>query len=269
MVNPPAPVSPAAVQFIQCDQSLVEQTAIVDAQSHLVRTVEPDIQKTSSAWVPYDHAGHSVTTGNIFLDAWAEWYLTMPHSNIPFYPLGVSDGMVSSGTAYLIQTLQLHPSKTTNAPKSVTLHDLENALSTLVASMFWNLGHAVPKYGAVTTDAQGLGNYSFFQDALPPPPLIRGNATVTEVLTQGRLDLNIIAIAGGLVASIVLTLLAIPSILPLKGAQNQNIPIDGTGFLHAIWLFRNHPELGALLPQVEYPTTDNLRAAGMVRTRLL
>jgi hypothetical protein len=46
-------------------------------------------------------------------------------------------------------------------------------------------------------------------------------------------------------------------------------PIDGTGFLQAIWLYRNHPELEILMDQVEYPTEDNLRAAGMVQIRLM
>ncbi|KAJ7662602.1 hypothetical protein DFH06DRAFT_1471416 [Mycena polygramma] len=263
----------APIQFLQCNQALVQQAVVMDAQSHHVLAVEPDIRKTSSAWVSYHLQGANVTTGNIFLDAWAEWYLHMPPSSIPLDP-AADDGTedrLSVGAAYLFQTLQMYPSTINgtmaDAPKNVTLHDLENSLSILVASMFWTLGHAPAKYGAMSYTENGT--YTFFQDALPPPLLIRGNATVTEVLTQGRLDLNIIAIGGGLVASIVLTLLAIPSLLSPKGTANQNIPIDGTGFLHAIWLLRNHPELDALLPQVEYPTTDNLRAAGMVRTRLL
>jgi hypothetical protein len=38
---------------------------------------------------------------------------------------------------YLIETLNLHPANVNNVPSNVTLHDLENALSLLVASMFW------------------------------------------------------------------------------------------------------------------------------------
>jgi hypothetical protein len=49
----------------------------------------------------------------------------------------------------------------------------------------------------------------------------------------------------------------------------QDLPIDGTGLLHAIWLYRNHTELEVLLEQVEHPTDDNLRNAGMVRTKLV
>jgi hypothetical protein len=41
------------------------------------------------------------------------------------------------------------------------------------------------------------------------------------------------------------------------------------GILHAIWLYRNHPELEMLMEQVDHPTEANLREAGMVRTRLI
>jgi hypothetical protein len=79
-----------------------------------------------------------------------------------------------------------------------------------------------------------------------------------------------IQIAGGLAASIFLFLLALPSLFISKGGSEEtDIPIDGTGILHAIWMFRNHPELETLLPQVEHPTNENLRAAGLVRTRLV
>ena len=49
----------------------------------------------------------------------------------------------------------------------------------------------------------------------------------------------------------------------------MSFPIEGTGMLHSIWLYRNHRELETLLAQVEYPIDDHLRAAEMVRTTLL
>jgi hypothetical protein len=51
--------------------------------------------------------------------------------------------------------------------------------------------------------------------------------------------------------------------------EEPDLPIDGTGLLHAIWLYRKHPELELLLEQVAHPTDNNLRLAGMVRTRLV
>ncbi|KAJ7701977.1 hypothetical protein B0H16DRAFT_1483316 [Mycena metata] len=49
----------------------------------------------------------------------------------------------------------------------------------------------------------------------------------------------------------------------------DDIPIEGTGLLHAIWLYRNHPDLETRLDQVENPTEMNLRHAGMVDTQLV
>jgi len=61
--------------------------------------------------------------------------------------------------------------------------------------------------------------------------------------------------------------------LALASLRGQNkdddLPLEGAGILHAIWLYRNHPELETLLKQVEHPTDENLRAAGMVKTRLV
>jgi hypothetical protein len=74
-------------------------------------------------------------------------------------------------------------------------------------------------------------------------------------------------VSAGLAASLILTMLALAS---LRGQnEDDGLPLNGTGILHTIWLYRNHPELETLLEQVEHPTDENLRAAGMVKTKLL
>ncbi|KAJ6491105.1 hypothetical protein C8R45DRAFT_928930 [Mycena sanguinolenta] len=75
----------------------------------------------------------------------------------------------------------------------------------------------------------------------------------------------------GLTASILLLLLSLPHSLRSSGptSDDDDTQIDGIGLLHAIWLYRNRPELEMLLEQVEQPTTDNLRSTGEVRTRLV
>ncbi|KAJ7885546.1 hypothetical protein B0H14DRAFT_2563872 [Mycena olivaceomarginata] len=70
-----------------------------------------------------------------------------------------------------------------------------------------------------------------------------------------------------LAASVALMLLSLEHLLWLpEGKEGHDLPIDGTGLLYVIWLYRNHPELEVHLKQVEYPTEDN---AGMVRVTLL
>jgi hypothetical protein len=78
-------------------------------------------------------------------------------------------------------------------------------------------------------------------------------------------------VTGGLAASVALTILCLPFLArPEKqGMAEESVVMEGTGFLHAIWLYRNQPELAAALRQVEDPTDHNLREAGMVRATLL
>jgi hypothetical protein len=70
----------------------------------------------------------------------------------------------------------------------------------------------------------------------------------------------------GFGASIIMFLLAY---MLTQGPRVPKISLDGMGLLHIMWLFCRHPELGAQLDQVDQPTDHNLRAAGMVRVRLL
>ncbi|KAJ7738876.1 hypothetical protein B0H14DRAFT_3515915 [Mycena olivaceomarginata] len=135
--------------------------------------------------------------------------------------------------------------------------------------MYWTLGNVPPQAILAPTDdgTIQIGTSDSDSDA---PTLLRGNAEVTEVSTQGRLDSDMIATAGGLAASVALFLLSLRYSLFSKSHKPEtDNPIDGTGVLQAIWLYRNHPELETQLNQVDNPTEMNLRKAGMVRTRLV
>jgi hypothetical protein len=48
----------------------------------------------------------------------------------------------------------------------------------------------------------------------------------------------------------------------------EDMEIDGTGILHIIWLYRNHQGLQSALDQVDSPTNQKLREAGMIQARL-
>ncbi|KAF8143694.1 hypothetical protein K438DRAFT_1993651 [Mycena galopus ATCC 62051] len=137
------------LQFIKCSQTLVPQKAVVDAQTHKIYSVEPNITKTASLWLPAPDTDTNTTSGNLLLDAWATWFQSMPHSTVAYYPWGDTSltEYASVGELYLVQKFGLHPSELNNCQldetddefqcANVTLHELENALSTLVASMFW------------------------------------------------------------------------------------------------------------------------------------
>ncbi|KAF7344712.1 hypothetical protein MVEN_01631900 [Mycena venus] len=288
-LSPPMNTSVSSIQIFRCSLSLVNQTAIVDAQSRQLQALEPDLKKTDSTWVPYvPPLNNATTNGNSFIDNWAIWYDSMPVSDFPL-AFGYSPVMASVADVYLIQKLNL-PAANNNSTLNVTLHEVENALSVIVASMFWTCKHKrTRKYYHDTFKFQwvifppshrALGSSGFvpvngtsgerLSDVPKGPILLQGNVTVTEIFTQARLELSIIAVSAGLAISITLMLLALPSLLFHQGSTHDNdLTVNGTGILHAIWLYRNHPELDILLEQVEHPTDDNLRAAGLVQTRLL
>ncbi|KAJ7692064.1 hypothetical protein B0H17DRAFT_1061829 [Mycena rosella] len=255
---PPPP--PPTIQMLKCSQTLVAQKAVVDAQTHQIQSVEPNITKTSSVWLPADETATNVTSGNMFVDNWTTWYRSMPASTFNLYPPN-GGSFASIGDLYLIQKLNLHTSSLNpnESAQNVALHDLENALSILVASIFWTLANTPPAVG----DVDDTLDFSPIDEPAAPPLILQGDAQVTEIFTQGRLNIVV-----GLSASILLILLSLPSLFLPKGFKD-GADIDGTGILQAIWLYRNHPELETLLPQAEEPTTNNLRQAGMVRARLI
>ncbi|KAJ7859234.1 hypothetical protein B0H13DRAFT_1901544 [Mycena leptocephala] len=281
-LDPPmtSPVNVSSIQLFQCFLSLVEQTALFDVEAKKIVELNPDLIKEASTWKP-GHLSQTKpgqlsqtfpTTGNPLFDEWWVWYSTMPTSGFPRNVMesGTTSNFLSLADLYLIQKLNLHPANQTSIPRTVTLYDLENTLSELVATMFWTIGHVTPTYEIQMGDLK-------FQDGIWPweyrlgeveNPLVLlpgGNTTATNQSIKIRLDVSI-----GLAGSVVLMLLSLKhSLLRTHHENEQDLPISGTGLLHAIWLYRNHPELELLLEQVTYPADNNLRHAGMVRTRLV
>ncbi|KAJ7753204.1 hypothetical protein B0H16DRAFT_1835370 [Mycena metata] len=120
---------------------------------------------------------------------------------------------------FLIQNLNLRPTDydgTSSNP--VALHDLENALSILVASMFWTLGHIPRTLGQ--TGVQSDGNSPWFTDVTGPFefPFLEGNATATETFMLARLK-----VVAGLAVSIALTVLSLAFSFSRKDATNQDL----------------------------------------------
>jgi hypothetical protein len=108
-LTPPMNNSLSSIQVLKCSQLLVNQTAVVDAQSGKFLSVSPEIKKTTSTWSPY--SGHAdirepqpkkTKSGNLYIDAvsrdlndscethligdwqWATWYVTMPPTGTGF-----------------------------------------------------------------------------------------------------------------------------------------------------------------------------------------
>ncbi|KAF8146399.1 hypothetical protein K438DRAFT_2093823 [Mycena galopus ATCC 62051] len=264
-------------QVFRCSLSLVSQVAVVDSQTRQILTLEPELQKNVSAWLPFIEPSYlsgdyeiniPVVSGdsNLFIDTWESWYYNIPPSAFPL-DYDYQDVFASAADVYLIQKLNL-PAANQNDTLNATLHDVENALSTLIASMFWTLGHIPPTYrrdiGTMLEPGANGTLITSLNDVGTHPLLLTSTATVTEIFSETALE-----IYAGLAVSVVLMLVSSSLLWRQDGLEfDEDLPVNGTGILHAIWLYRNHPDLEARLEQVEYPTDQNLRAAGMVRTRL-
>ncbi|KAJ7142380.1 hypothetical protein C8R44DRAFT_846434 [Mycena epipterygia] len=259
------------LQFLQCSRTLVPQEATVDGRTGLLNipSLAPSIYKTRSAWQPYTDIAvlppdSTLMGGN----GWTDILALAPDSPVPLNDDLRSGQVLSYGDLYLMDRLGLDPSwiATHAVPASVpvlNLHDIENSLSALVASVFWMIGH-------VQLDALEL-RYSERDDArdfgqqLIPPDLEVAQTIVPEHNLSARIEINLFAVSIGLALSLVLCFLALPYAFVHTGPQ---ISIDNTGLLHTIWVLRNHPTLSDSLPQVADPLDVNLRRAGLIKVRL-
>ncbi|KAJ7614512.1 hypothetical protein FB45DRAFT_255023 [Roridomyces roridus] len=241
-------------QIFGCSLGLVNGSVIVDSQSRLLS--EWAFQKDSSVWSPFHSSKVDSTDAyDVLVNDWDSWYSSMPGANLPgtFASQPISD--LSVADLFFVERLHLNFTGV-----SVTLHQFENALAELVASMYWTLGHMPPLPGFVPTSLEPNG---------PPPmevSLLQGNTVFFADIVEARLDANMSFIILGTVVSAVLFLLSLHFSV-FRTTEDEEI-ISGMGPLHIIWLYRNHPELEEQLEQVVDPTTSNLRKAGMVRTRL-
>ncbi|KAJ7079920.1 hypothetical protein C8R43DRAFT_344838 [Mycena crocata] len=265
-LNPPMNSSVSEVQLLRCMQSLVSQSAMVDSQSRSLRSLLPVAEKVSSTWFPFpENAPDPTSYESAFplLLSYAMWHNALPGSDVPLDGTG-SLPFLSVGDEYLVQKLNLLGN---SPPPHLLLHEVEDALANLTAAIFWLVGHIPPLHKPLvnvvtSTPDKWTHTQPFF--------LSEGHVAVMELSVETRLNLNIIAILTGLVSAITLTALILPLLFrPDADMAGSGDWTYGTGFLHAIWLYRNDPELKEILPQVDDPTEDNLRAAGMVRFQSL
>ncbi|KAF7326726.1 hypothetical protein MSAN_02500600 [Mycena sanguinolenta] len=275
-LSPPMNTSVSAIQVFRCALTLVGQVAVLDSQTQQILSVEPDLTKITSKWNPYTVNSefqlqkilYPNTTDNAFIDMWEGWYEIMPFSDFrrDFSNPDTAEPTLNIGDVYLIQKLNMPAANHSNT-QNITLHDFENALATLVASMFWTLGHIQPSYKSIVGTIDPFANGTITNSlnyVSSPIMLLPGTANITEIFAETQLELSIIAVSAGLVVSIILMAVALPL---LRGSEfDEDLPVNGTGILHTIWLYRNHPGLRRILEQVEHPTDENLRAAGMAST---
>ncbi|KAJ7613443.1 hypothetical protein FB45DRAFT_1065037 [Roridomyces roridus] len=251
------------LQVFRCSLTLVEQTVLVDAQSRNLTSFafEMPKEKETSTWVPFSGRLNNLSSAGFangargFLDIWEAWYTSMPETQAPFTMNSISMSTVAD--IVLLQQLGLYPFNNT-LRNAVYLHEVENQLAKIVASMFWTLGH-VPPPSAYTPS----GNAKPFNVSL-----LAGQAVVSQAVIEDRLDVNIISILECLGASLVLLGLSF-RFSRMERRDARVMKINTLDVLQTIWLYRHHPKLIASLEQVQYPTDLAVRRSGMLRVRLI
>ncbi|KAF7375766.1 hypothetical protein MSAN_00466200 [Mycena sanguinolenta] len=266
-----------ALQFLQCRRYLVNQSAQVDPSSRTIvpTTLTPVIYQTEANWLSFEDLPASTNSGSSLINS-SSWAAILPGLRGsgfwigPLYP--------TWGDAFLMEELELRPDMGNGilaSNRTLYLHEIENALSKLISSVFWMAGHIRPppltmKYGFANA------SLSFANSLLVPmslnlqkPPLLeQQNITLSYTMPAGRLDLNPLAVSIGLGASLMLLALAI-TVYGTSDIRTPPSSLKSMGVLQTIWVFRHHPELSEILDDMEDPTDHGLRAAGMVKVRLL
>ncbi|KAJ7085072.1 hypothetical protein C8R44DRAFT_903058 [Mycena epipterygia] len=261
----------SAIQFLQCQIKPVSRTIIPSS-------LNPVIYKTRSKWQMYEPAQDSTANATSLVEG-ATWAKVLPGlrgsgldpwSGQPWDETGFQ---ASWGDIYLIEQLGLDLTwkdgftPTESSGPILYLHDIENALSNLVASVFWTAGHVRPFSLTMESGFQNNSQSvaSITANIQKPPSLITGNTTVSHTVAAARLDMNPVAVSLGLGASCLLLLLAIAF---SAGTQNPKTSLNGLGLLQIIWVLHHHPYLSDILEHVEDPTDYNLREAGLVKLRM-
>ncbi|KAJ7755428.1 hypothetical protein B0H16DRAFT_715079 [Mycena metata] len=264
-------------QIFRCSRGLVQQHGTLDTGTGRIipSSLQPNLQKNHSKWHMYNASGESNNSSTLLEgDSWAIILETLPFSGMQ-----LSESTVGSGDQYLMSQLGLdfvdqNVSNQTASNRTLYLHDVENALGNLLASVFWIAGHIHQSQLRTNfeesqndTDLSGGdGQIVVVHEPADSPVLETGIMTVNQVHTAARLNLNRLGISLGLGLSITLLFLAI-TFSPKAGTSKP--VLNGMGLLQMIWLFQHHPELGEITEQAEETTEYGLRIAGLVKVRLL
>ncbi|KAF8145697.1 hypothetical protein K438DRAFT_1991562 [Mycena galopus ATCC 62051] len=244
---------------------------MVNSQSGTIipASLRPNIEKNTSMWKPYSSPPHVDPTASndslIDSNYWSGVLLGYGSA----WPAEVYDNTsvdIPAIQEYLMDRLGLDPwwitSNGQGEIKVLTLHEIENALAAVLAASFWIGGNI--NTDPLTTKYGYTGSPNLIQGI--KPVTTTGFTTVYSTSPACRLHLDLRPIIVGLGTSILMAALA--SIFS-RNIPRCQVQLDGTGFLHVLWLARNRPTIGDSLKQIYCPTDRELRAAGMQNVQFM
>ncbi|KAJ6525232.1 hypothetical protein DFH09DRAFT_1095708 [Mycena vulgaris] len=236
-------------QFLQCSKTLVSQSGTIDAQSNtLSSSLHPIIYKNYSHWIAsMDMNFTSEDSTLLGSDLWSD-IISRDRT-----------GGIGNVNEYLMTYLGLDPLDNTSLV--LQLHDIENALSSLVAMTFWIDIYVLPG-GNIQLDSLVTQNsfLDFTSRESGTIPVLASNHTVIQQEIP-RVRLNILI---GLAISTIQVILC----FKFLSATDYEEPTKGVGLLEYIWLWHRQQELSHLMKDVQEPIGIHLRIAGLTPFRI-
>ncbi|KIJ64350.1 hypothetical protein HYDPIDRAFT_28794 [Hydnomerulius pinastri MD-312] len=242
-----------SMQIMACSLYLTNQTAIVDAQTNALLHVDPPPPMWDSAWTSWYFPSADTPSDPSIDWFWVPWRMSTLSStfNNVNSDTCLSACLITMLESRLMKLLQWYPNdnpsnQSTVPTPPVTISDLEAALANVAAAMVWT--------GARVNSSYAYSGFDF--------EVATGQASTTKGFLQSRLNINVLPVLVGLVASIVLLVLSI--ILVHEPKEGFGEPaVQAGGVLELIWLSGRHPEVQERLAEVREATGRNLRQAGL------
>ncbi|KAF8132764.1 hypothetical protein EV363DRAFT_1416435 [Boletus edulis] len=215
--------------------TLIPQTTNVTLDLQTNNLIPSLLQTSSQAWKPWSpEAGESLKFPQ-------DVYLLV--ANTPFVTCPITGEICSLSTNLPLGLPVQNTSLYTLPP-----NQLEQTLEQLVAAMIWIAGELGPSQGG------------FMQT--------QGQSPVTQVITEWRLNINTIPVVFASGASLVLLILAfLLAGIPAKYAHPRS-SINGVSVLETLWIAAHSRTIREHMADIEEPSLDNLRKAGMFTIRL-
>lgn len=244
---------PMTLQITTCALSLVNRTAVINAQTNALVNINEMSSPANSTWTPLLSnqtmiADHQL---NWFAEGWNRSSLTTEY----YTPASCSECFLSFLDEYIMTFLDRKLNVTAADPTAVattpnTLNELEDAVAHVASAAAW----------AVLTTS-GYCNIS------------SGETSVSVQVTKTRLNINVIPVTIGLTISIILLGISIrltrdPRGLPPDCGVQAADTIESTGILEVIWLSSQHSIVQKRIASVQSPSLPELRKAGLFHVAL-
>ncbi|KAH7922483.1 hypothetical protein BV22DRAFT_1037445 [Leucogyrophana mollusca] len=242
-----------SVQAMACSLYLINQTAIVDAQTNELLRVEPALPPDESQWVPWEWPPIDTAEDDSIDWFWFAFDVATPSATT--YTMESNSCKAGCRLSMLEKRLMNllgryvdvnSVNQSTVVSPSLKLGDLEGALANVAAAMVWS--------GARVNSSVPFSGQPF--------DVATGETLITKAFPLSRLNINILPVVVGLGASIALFVLS--ALLVHDSHNGAGAPsIGSAGLLEVVWLSSRQSSVRERISEVPASSERGLRKAGL------